>query len=370
MRVQMNQINNGLYIWRNCVEQLELTPYKIKHKLYRKVIFMLAVLYSLALGGDVNLFKQSIKNIQIDNQGGDVWWSLLSSYGNWANSQQIIRSPSPCDFDSHLDCYHWKTAWNQSARLIIGQGVFQPPPDNQRVILATKPSPTETTTWKITKKVLSYFPYNLRIYTYCILVYREMASPSSTPAMRQRTVAEHRWHKAWESLKKEDANEIKLDPTRTDYLDILQDIHNLATKKKEVCIQKACKYKKNNGTTVIIRDLFEKILIWVNKVKDIGDIIVSYDPGHAALPWAAVRLLLTIAVEDSHSFGVLIEGLEQISKLIAQCKVLEDLYSQSAGDDTGFDEALLELYVAILTFESHAIQIYRKSTPSRLISAI
>ncbi|KAF7951700.1 hypothetical protein EAE96_006999 [Botrytis aclada] len=126
-----------------------------------------------------------------------------------------------------------------------------------------------------------------------------------------------------------------------------------------------------------------KILVWVNKVKDVGDIIVSYDPGHAALPWAAVRLLLTIAsydcflrllltiaVEDSQSFGVLVEGLEQISKLIAQCKVLEDLYSQSAGDDTGFDEALLELYVAILTFESHAIHIYRKSTPSRLISAI
>ncbi|TGO51237.1 hypothetical protein BCON_0166g00240 [Botryotinia convoluta] len=188
--------------------------------------------------------------------------------------------------------------------------------------------------------------------------------------MPQRTVAENRWHQAWESLKKEDANENKLDPTRTGYLYILQDIHNLATEKKAVCIQKAWKYKNNNGTTVVIRDLFEKIIVWVNKVKDIGDIIVSYDPGHAALPWAAVRLLLMIAVEDSQSFGVLIEGLEQISKLIAQCKVLEDLYSQSAGDDTGFDEALLELYVAILAFESHAIQIYRKSTPSRLISAI
>ncbi|KAF7931270.1 hypothetical protein EAE99_003741 [Botrytis elliptica] len=196
-----------------------------------------------------------------------------------------------------------------------------------------------------------------------------MASPSSTSTMPQRTVAEKRWHQAWESLKKEDKDEIKLDPTRAGYLDILQDIHNLATEKKEVCIKKAWKYKKNNGTTIIVRDLFEKILVWVNKVKDIGDIIVSYDPGHAALPWAAVRLLLTIAVEDSQSFGVLIEGLEQISKLIAQCKVLEDLYSQAAGD-TGFDEALLELYAAILTFESHAIQIYRKSTPSRLISAI
>ncbi|TGO25124.1 hypothetical protein BPAE_0087g00310 [Botrytis paeoniae] len=143
----------------------------------------------------------------------------------------------------------------------------------------------------------------------------------------QRTVAENRWHQAWESLKKKDANEIELDPTRTGYLEIIQDIHNLAIEKKA----------------------------------DIGDVIVSYDPGHAAIPWAAVRLLLTIEVEDSQSFGVLIEGLEQISKLIAQCKVLEDLYSKSAGDNTGFDEALLELYVAVLTFESHAIQIYRKN---------
>ncbi|KAF7884619.1 uncharacterized protein EAF02_004955 [Botrytis sinoallii] len=197
-----------------------------------------------------------------------------------------------------------------------------------------------------------------------------MASSCSTPTIPQRTVAEKRWHQAWESLKKEDKDEIKLDPTRTGYLDILQDIHNLATEKKELCIQKAWKYKKKNGTTIIVRDLFEKILVWVDKVKDIGDVIVSYDPGHAALPWAAVRLLLTIAVEDSQSLGILIEGLEQISKLIAQCKVLEDLYSQSAGDDTGFNGALLELYVAILTFESHAIQIYRKSTANRLISAI
>ncbi|KAF7912633.1 uncharacterized protein EAF01_001654 [Botrytis porri] len=188
-----------------------------------------------------------------------------------------------------------------------------------------------------------------------------MASSYSTPMIPQCTVAEKRWHQAWESLKKEDKDEIKLDPTRTGYLDILQDIHNLSIKKKQLCIEKAWKYKKNNGTTVIIRDLFEKILFWVNKVKEVGDVIASYDP---------VRLLLTIAIEDSQSLGNLIEGLEQTSKLIAQCKVLEDLYSQSTSDETGFDGALLELYVAILTFESHAIQIYRKSKPNRLISAI
>ncbi|KAF7894990.1 hypothetical protein EAF00_006804 [Botryotinia globosa] len=106
-----------------------------------------------------------------------------------------------------------------------------------------------------------------------------MASLCSRPMIPQRTVAEKRWHQAWESLKKEDKDEIKLDPTRTGYLDILQDIHNLATKKKEVYIQKAWKYKKNNDATIIVRDLFEEILVWVNKVKDVGDVIVSYDPG-------------------------------------------------------------------------------------------
>ncbi|TGO81577.1 hypothetical protein BPOR_1097g00010 [Botrytis porri] len=105
-----------------------------------------------------------------------------------------------------------------------------------------------------------------------------MASSYSTPMIPQCTVAEKRWHQAWESLKKEDKDEIKLDPTRTGYLDILQDIHNLSIKKKQLCIEKAWKYKKNNGTTVIIRDLFEKILFWVNKVKEVGDVIASYDP--------------------------------------------------------------------------------------------
>ena len=32
----------------------------------------------------------------------------------------------------------------------------------------------------------------------------------------------------------------------------------------------------------------------MNKFKEVGDIAVQYDPGHAALPWAAIRFFLQV----------------------------------------------------------------------------
>jgi hypothetical protein len=39
---------------------------------------------------------------------------------------------------------------------------------------------------------------------------------------------------------------------------------------------------------------FEKYLNWMDRFKEIGDIVIQFDPVHAALPWAAVRLLLKV----------------------------------------------------------------------------
>lgn len=47
------------------------------------------------------------------------------------------------------------------------------------------------------------------------------------------------------------------------------------------------------------RGLVDKTVIIVNKFIGVGDVAVSFDPVHAALPWAAVRFVLVV----SH-FGV------------------------------------------------------------------
>jgi hypothetical protein len=33
---------------------------------------------------------------------------------------------------------------------------------------------------------------------------------------------------------------------------------------------------------------FEKFLNWIDRFKEIGDIVIQFDPVHVALPWAAV----------------------------------------------------------------------------------
>ncbi len=75
---------------------------------------------------------------------------------------------------------------------------------------------------------------------------------------------------------------------------VLNDIVRLVEGKKALCLQRRWKFKRSSGELVILRDVFEKILHWVNKFKEAGDIIVQYDPAHAALPWAGVRFLLQV----------------------------------------------------------------------------
>ena len=48
------------------------------------------------------------------------------------------------------------------------------------------------------------------------------------------------------------------------------------------------------GDEIILKDIGMKILRWVDNFKQIGDIVVQYDPVHAALPWAGFRILLKV----------------------------------------------------------------------------
>jgi len=38
----------------------------------------------------------------------------------------------------------------------------------------------------------------------------------------------------------------------------------------------------------------DRLVGWITKFKEVGDIAVQYDPVHAALPWAGVRFILLV----------------------------------------------------------------------------
>jgi len=56
---------------------------------------------------------------------------------------------------------------------------------------------------------------------------------------------------------------------------------------------------KWRGENIVLRDIAMKIVQWVDKFKQIGDIVLQSDPGHAALPWAAFRFLLQVVTDVS-----------------------------------------------------------------------
>lgn len=77
-------------------------------------------------------------------------------------------------------------------------------------------------------------------------------------------------------------------------LDILERLSDELKQKRDQCGQERLKYKFH-GQQIVMQDILEKALVWINKFKEIGDIVVQYDPVHAALPWAGVRFILQVS---------------------------------------------------------------------------
>ncbi len=78
-------------------------------------------------------------------------------------------------------------------------------------------------------------------------------------------------------------------------LDSLESLVEAAEQKKKECDKRRWVVRLN-GNSIVLRDLARKIVIWVNKFKEVGDIAVNFDPVHAALPWAGVRFLLQVSL--------------------------------------------------------------------------
>jgi len=79
----------------------------------------------------------------------------------------------------------------------------------------------------------------------------------------------------------------------------LQELLNAIQDKQKECIEKQWSISGGSGNTIKVRDIFTKIAKWIEKFIEVGDVAMQYDPGHAALPWAAVRFILKVG----HNFS-------------------------------------------------------------------
>ena len=119
-----------------------------------------------------------------------------------------------------------------------------------------------------------------------------MASETQSILPQSRRQSQNLWQKALETL--DDDLKFSLDVKKSTKRNILAAALRTAEEKRQLCLQKRWKFKKPNGEQVILRDVLEKVIVWLEKFKDVGDIAMQYDPSHASLPWAGVRFLLQV----------------------------------------------------------------------------
>ncbi len=83
-------------------------------------------------------------------------------------------------------------------------------------------------------------------------------------------------------------------------LDALTDLQNLTNAAKDSSVKNRSQFRRRGrggeDEIVVLRDLFSKIVVWIDRFREVVDVVVQYDPAHTALPWAGVRFLLQVVL--------------------------------------------------------------------------
>jgi hypothetical protein len=175
-----------------------------------------------------------------------------------------------------------------------------------------------------------------------------------------------------------------IDFSRPDKLNVLSDLLALTDQARQDCVSKRWKYTRKSGESVILMDLFAKVVKWIELFKQVGDAAIQYDPVHAALPWAGVRFLLQVcilgeigrrrlrpikvAVNNITTFAFVTESATKMAEIICRCALFEDVCIQSAST-TGSElqRSILQLYVSILRYLAKVKRYYDEHSASEFV---
>ncbi|OAA82015.1 Ankyrin repeat-containing domain protein [Akanthomyces lecanii RCEF 1005] len=138
--------------------------------------------------------------------------------------------------------------------------------------------------------------------------------------------------------------------------DVLQEV---VRQKQQLAEEKAWKFEFG-GRRIVLRDVVEKIVSWINVFKSLGDIASSADPIHAGIPWAVIRVVLQVATADVEQNGQILVAVELATSIMNRGKIYEGLYLSPGHMSNGPEyavEALRDLQKGITRMYSQILSI-------------
>ena len=104
-------------------------------------------------------------------------------------------------------------------------------------------------------------------------------------------------------------------------MSFLDKVQKATKSSQDDCVKKGWKlYRNTKGEEVKLRHVLEKIHVWVGEIIKVVDIGVSADQsGHAALPWAIVKLIIEVGQYTLNSSKVAKAGESRLDFQVSMC---------------------------------------------------
>ncbi|RFU26917.1 hypothetical protein B7463_g9416, partial [Scytalidium lignicola] len=177
------------------------------------------------------------------------------------------------------------------------------------------------------------------------------------------------WQEALESLGSELRSILTINQHR-DRRVILESVLFEAREKRKQCLAKRWKIMKRNGDIIVLRDVFEKIIKWVDKFKAVGDAAINSAPTYASIPWGVVSMLIKSSINDNEIFAAMIDGLERVTNVMARYAIFEDVYlRQQTMASNHLKSSMIALYASILTFLARSYKYFGQNTAKRMVKS-
>ncbi|KAL8779404.1 MAG: hypothetical protein Q9213_006954 [Squamulea squamosa] len=196
-----------------------------------------------------------------------------------------------------------------------------------------------------------------------------------THSMQEETTAKSKTN-LWESAILTAQNDLPPDlrdllTSTEDTTAILNSISQAAQARQAEAQKNQLKIPIKSRKTIVVRDVWGKVLGWVKRFQTIGDIAIQADAGYASLPWALVRLILTAAIAENETYAQILGGMEFVSGLIVQYAVVEQIYASDTAElNNQLQKSLMELYVSLLRYLVRSIEYFGYNRRKRAFSGI
>ncbi|KAL4947207.1 hypothetical protein BDW69DRAFT_190404 [Aspergillus filifer] len=121
--------------------------------------------------------------------------------------------------------------------------------------------------------------------------------------------------------------------------------------------------RKKNGEDFNVRDASQKILNSAMQFKDIVTTVVSFDPtGHASSAWTIVSLGMTMVQNDISRRDAVFASSEFLAETLAYYSLVDAHHRhQKVDSDENLDNALLQVYIAILDYTAEVNKVKQEN---------